>query len=123
MDYLLQTGPIRDEDWPGQIAETPDTGIPKGSPAAPILFITYLSGIFDEARGPRVGWMHMPFARPVLGTGLSDEYFNLLAIFVEHRRIGNLAATACGKVMGVPVVVGVLAAAGSFPFKTDSARV
>ena len=25
-----------------------DTGIPHGSPAAPILFITYLSGIFDE---------------------------------------------------------------------------
>ena len=25
-----------------------DTGIPQGSPAAPVLFITYLSGIFDE---------------------------------------------------------------------------
>ena len=25
-----------------------DTGIPQGFPAAPILFITYLSGIFDE---------------------------------------------------------------------------
>jgi hypothetical protein len=25
-----------------------DTGIPQGSPAAPILFVTYLSGIFDE---------------------------------------------------------------------------
>jgi len=25
-----------------------DTGVPQGSPAAPILFITYLSGIFDE---------------------------------------------------------------------------
>lgn len=24
-----------------------DTGIPQGSPAAPILFVTYLSGIFD----------------------------------------------------------------------------
>jgi hypothetical protein len=24
-----------------------DTGVPQGSPAAPILFITYLSGIFD----------------------------------------------------------------------------
>jgi hypothetical protein len=25
-----------------------DTGIPQGSPAAPILFVTYLSGIFEE---------------------------------------------------------------------------
>jgi len=25
-----------------------DTGIPRGSPAAPILFVTYRSGIFDE---------------------------------------------------------------------------
>jgi len=25
-----------------------DTGVPQGSPAAPILFITYLSGVFDE---------------------------------------------------------------------------
>jgi len=25
-----------------------DTGVPQGSPAAPILFVTYLSGIFDE---------------------------------------------------------------------------
>ena len=27
------------------------TGIPQGSPAAPILFITYLSGIFEEVEG------------------------------------------------------------------------
>ena len=29
-------------------AEPLDTGIAQGSPAAPILFVTYLSGIFDE---------------------------------------------------------------------------
>jgi hypothetical protein len=29
-------------------ANTVDTGIPQGSPAAAVLFITYLSGIFDE---------------------------------------------------------------------------
>jgi len=33
-----------------------DTGIPQGSPAAPVLFVTYLSGIFDavEAAVPDV---------------------------------------------------------------------
>jgi len=25
-----------------------DTGVPQGSPAAPILFVRYLSGVFDE---------------------------------------------------------------------------
>jgi len=29
-------------------AQPADTGVPQGSPAAPILFVTYLSGIFDE---------------------------------------------------------------------------
>jgi len=29
-------------------AHAVDTGVPQGSPAAPILFVTYLSGIFDE---------------------------------------------------------------------------
>jgi hypothetical protein len=28
-----------------------ETGIPQGSPVAPILFITYLSGIFEEVEG------------------------------------------------------------------------
>ena len=34
-----------------------DTGVPQGSPAAPILFVTYLSGIFDavERRAPVSG--------------------------------------------------------------------
>jgi hypothetical protein len=29
-------------------AHAVDTGMPQGSPVAPILFVTYLSGIFDE---------------------------------------------------------------------------
>jgi len=29
-------------------AQPADTGVPQGSPAAPILFVTYLSGMFDE---------------------------------------------------------------------------
>jgi len=32
-----------------------DTGIPQGSPAAPILFVTYLSGIFDEVEAAAPG--------------------------------------------------------------------
>ena len=34
----------------GETGEAPpvDTGVPQGSPAAPILFVTYLSGVFDE---------------------------------------------------------------------------
>jgi len=37
-------------------ARPADTGIPQGSPAAPILFVTYISGIFDavEAAVPGV---------------------------------------------------------------------
>jgi hypothetical protein len=31
-------------------AHAVDTGIPQGFPAAPILFVTYLSGIFEEVR-------------------------------------------------------------------------
>ena len=38
-----------------------DTGIPRGSPAAPILFVTYLSGIFDEAERAVPGIRRLSF--------------------------------------------------------------
>jgi len=39
-----------------------DTGIPQGSPAAPILFITYLSGIFEEVEKRVPGVKALSFA-------------------------------------------------------------
>jgi ribonuclease HI len=39
-----------------------DTGIPQGSPAAPILFVTYLSGIFDEVERAVPGIKGLSFA-------------------------------------------------------------
>jgi ribonuclease HI len=38
-----------------------DTGVPQGSPAAPILFITYLSGIFDEVEKAAPGVSGLSF--------------------------------------------------------------
>jgi hypothetical protein len=39
-----------------------DAGIPQGSPAAPILFVTYLSVIFDEVERPVLGIKGLSFA-------------------------------------------------------------
>jgi hypothetical protein len=39
-----------------------DTGIPQGSPVAPILFVTYLSGIFDEVERAVPGIKGLSFA-------------------------------------------------------------
>jgi len=39
-----------------------DTSIPQGSPAAPILFVTYLSGIFDEVESALPGIRGLSFA-------------------------------------------------------------
>jgi hypothetical protein len=39
-----------------------DTGIPQGSPATPVLFITYLSGIFDEVERVVPGIKGLSFA-------------------------------------------------------------
>jgi len=38
-----------------------DTGVPQGSPAVPILFITYLSGIFDEVERTATGISELSF--------------------------------------------------------------
>jgi len=38
-----------------------DTGIPQGSPVAPILFVTYLSGIFDEVEAAVPGVLGLSF--------------------------------------------------------------
>jgi len=38
-----------------------DTGIPQGSPAAPILFVTYLSGIFGEVESAVLGIRGLSF--------------------------------------------------------------
>jgi len=39
-----------------------DTGIPQGSPVASVLFVTYLSGIFDEAEREVPGIRGLSFA-------------------------------------------------------------
>jgi len=51
------------------------TGIPQGSPAAPILFTTYLSGIFDEVEGMCEGVKALSFADDISwwADGKSDE--------------------------------------------------
>ena len=38
-----------------------DTGVPQGSPAVPILFVTYLSGIFDEVERTAAGVRELSF--------------------------------------------------------------
>jgi len=43
-------------------AKLVDTGIPQGYPAAPIRFITYLSGIFDEVEREVSGIRGLSFA-------------------------------------------------------------
>jgi hypothetical protein len=40
-----------------------NTGIPQGSPAAPVLFITYLSGIFNEMEQAVPGVKGLSFRR------------------------------------------------------------
>ena len=42
-----------------------DTGIPQGSPVAPILFTTYLSGIFDEVEAACPGVKALSFVDDV----------------------------------------------------------
>jgi len=52
-----------------------ETGIPQGSPAAPILFITYLSGIFDEVEKRYEGVKALSFADDISwwAEGKTDE--------------------------------------------------
>jgi len=58
VDWQFQGGP------PGETRARPvDTGVPQGSPAAPILFATYLSGISDEVES----------AVPVRGLSFVDD--------------------------------------------------
>jgi len=46
----------------GKTGEAPvATDIPQGSPAAPILFVTYLSGIFDEVEAAVLGIQGLSF--------------------------------------------------------------
>ena len=51
---LVLVGEIGDEN-------PVDTGVPQGSPAAPILFVTYLLGIFDEVERTAVGVSRLSF--------------------------------------------------------------
>jgi len=52
-----------------------DTGIPQGSPAAPILFVTYLSGIFDEVESTAPGIRGLSFVDDIgwWADGTDDE--------------------------------------------------
>ena len=52
-----------------------DTGIPQGSPAAPILFVTYLSGIFDEVEAAVPGIHGLSFVDDIgwWGSGKDDQ--------------------------------------------------
>jgi len=49
MDDELHVGPADQPVLDGELGEPNqvDTGVPQGSPAAPVLFTTYLSGVFD----------------------------------------------------------------------------
>jgi len=52
-----------------------ETGIPQGSPAAPILFVTYLSGIFDEVEAAVPGIRGLSFVDDIgwWADGADDE--------------------------------------------------
>jgi len=52
-----------------------DTGVPQGSPAAPILFVTYLSGIFDEVERAAPGISGLSFVDDIgwLAEGKGEE--------------------------------------------------
>jgi len=52
-----------------------DTGIPQGSPAAPILFVTYLSGIFDKVEAAVPGVHGLSFVDDISwwAEGKNDE--------------------------------------------------
>jgi len=56
-------------------AKPVDTGIPQGSPAAPILFVTYLSGIFDEVEAAVPGIRGLSFVDDISwwAEGRDDE--------------------------------------------------
>jgi len=56
-------------------AKPVDTGIPQGSPAAPILFVTYLSGIFDEVEAAVPGVRGLSFVDDISwwAEGRDDE--------------------------------------------------
>jgi len=60
-----------------------DTGVPQGSPAAPILFITYLSGIFDAVKKAVLGISGLSFINDIgwWAQGKNDEA--LVANLVE----------------------------------------
>ena len=49
-----------------------DTGIPQGSPVAPILFVTYLYGIFDEVERAVLDVQGLSFADDI-GWWVKDE--------------------------------------------------
>ena len=42
-----------------------DTGVSQGSPVAPILFVTYLSGIFDEVERTAAGVSGLTFVNDI----------------------------------------------------------
>jgi hypothetical protein len=50
-----------------------DTGIPQGSPAAPVLFITYLLGIFDEVERAVPGIKGLSFAGDIAWWAEGEE--------------------------------------------------
>jgi len=52
-----------------------DTGVPQGSPAAPILFVTYLSGIFDVVEQAAPGISGLSFVDDIgwLAEGKGEE--------------------------------------------------
>ena len=53
------------DETEGEVYEV-DTGIPQGLPVAPILFITYLSGIFEEVEKRVPGVKALSFADDIL---------------------------------------------------------
>jgi len=60
-----------------------DTGIPQGSPAAPILFVTYLSGIFDEVERAVPGIKGLSFADDVGWWAKADSEDEVAAKLAE----------------------------------------
>jgi len=65
-----------------------DTGIPQGSPVAPILFVTYPSGIFDEVEAAVPG---------ILGLSFVDD----ISWWVEGMNDEEVAAKLSVRIMGV----------------------